>query len=93
MEVVIALPLLIVPFIIPFITGLMAVTYGRNFWLWFFLGMPLPFIACAILLCLPDKSAKKEEEIREEKEFDHLFFDDKEQQNIVYGNSISTAAQ
>jgi hypothetical protein len=62
MEVVIALPLLAIPFIIPFITGIMARTYGRKFWPWFFLGLPLPFIACAILLCLPDKTIKKQEE-------------------------------
>jgi hypothetical protein len=59
MEVVLAMPLLMVPFIMPLIAGLMAKTYGRSFWTWFFIGIPLPFIAQIILLCLPDKSVKK----------------------------------
>jgi hypothetical protein len=58
MEVVLALPLLIIPFIMPLIAGLMAKTYGRSFWTWFLIGIPLPFIANIILLCLRDKTAK-----------------------------------
>lgn len=56
MEVIFALPLLAVPFILPMIAGLMARTYGRSFWCWFFIAIPLPLIANIILLCLPDKS-------------------------------------
>ena len=77
MEVVLALPLLCIPFLIPFVTGQMAVSFGRKFWPWFFLGFPLPFIACIILLCLPDKKKKKITEaikaVENDEVFDHLF--------------------
>jgi len=33
----------------------MAKSMGRKFWPWFLLGIPLPFIANIILLCLPVK--------------------------------------
>ena len=61
MEVVFAIPLLFVPFFMPFIAGQMAKSFGRNFWPWFFIGIPLPFIANIILLCLPDKTKKVNE--------------------------------
>jgi hypothetical protein len=53
MEVLVALPVIVVPFFFPVVTGLMAKTMGRKFWLWFWLGLLLPFVACVILLCLP----------------------------------------
>lgn len=53
MEVLVALPVIALPFFFPVVTGLMAKTMGRKFWLWFWLGLPLPFVACVILLCLP----------------------------------------
>ena len=59
MEVIFALPIIFIPFIMPFITGQMAKCFGRKFWPWFFIGIPLPFIANIILLCLPDKSKKR----------------------------------
>ena len=55
MEVVLALPLLFLPLVMPFIAGQMAKSFGRKFWPWFCIGIPLPFIANIILLCLPDK--------------------------------------
>jgi len=58
MEVVFALPIIFIPFIMPFITGLMAKSFGRKFWPWFFIGIPLPFIANIVLLFLPDNSIK-----------------------------------
>ena len=58
MEVVFALPIIFIPFIMPLITGLMAKSFGRKFWPWFFIGIPLPFIANVVLLCLPDNSKK-----------------------------------
>lgn len=58
MEVIAALVVLIIPFIWPTITGLMAKSFGRKFWPWFLIGIPLPFIANVILLCLPDRSSK-----------------------------------
>ena len=61
MEVVFAIPFLLIPLLLPVATGLMAKNFGRKFWPWFFLGIPLPFIANIILLCLPDKSKKTQE--------------------------------
>jgi len=59
MEVVFAILILVIPFILPLITGLMAKSFGRKFWPWFFIGLPLPFVANVILLCLQDKSKKE----------------------------------
>jgi hypothetical protein len=59
MEVVFAIPLLFIPLAMPMIAGLMAKSFGRKFWPWFLVGIPLPFIANIILLCLPDKSKKE----------------------------------
>jgi O-antigen/teichoic acid export membrane protein len=58
MEVVFALPLLFLPFVMPMISGLMAKTRGRKFWPWFFIGIPLPLIANVILLYMPDKTKR-----------------------------------
>lgn len=55
MELIAALPFVLLPFFFPVIAGLMAINFGRKFWLWFFIGALLPFIANIILLCLPDK--------------------------------------
>ncbi|HEX7844405.1 MAG TPA: hypothetical protein VF476_01320 [Chitinophagaceae bacterium] len=60
MEVVFSLPILIIPAIFPFVAGSMAKCFGRKFWTWFLIGIPLPFIANLILLCLPDRSVKKQ---------------------------------
>jgi len=38
------------------VTGQMAKSFGRKFWPWFLIGIPLPLVANIILLCLPDKS-------------------------------------
>lgn len=75
MEVLFALPLLSIPLAMPFITGQMAKSFGRKFWPWFIIGIPLPFIANIILLCLPDKSKKETTRLKavdNEKIFDHL---------------------
>lgn len=55
MEVLLSLPLLMIPLFFPLIAGLMAQSFGRNFWLWFFVGIALPFVANIILLCLPSR--------------------------------------
>jgi hypothetical protein len=56
MEFVFAFPFLLLPLILPFIAGQMAKSFGRKFWPWFFIAIPLPLIANIILACLPDKS-------------------------------------
>ena len=80
MEVLFAIPLIIVPFFWPVLTGLMAKNFGRKFWVWFWLGVPLPFIGVVILLFLPEKIKKKGElkAVENDKIFDHLFIDAKE---------------
>jgi hypothetical protein len=60
MEVLFSLPILIIPFILPMIAGLMAKSYGRSFWTWFLIGVPLPLIANIILLCLPKRTQGQE---------------------------------
>jgi|KBSSwiStaDraftv2_1062776.scaffolds.fasta_scaffold2405807_2 hypothetical protein len=55
MEVLIAAPVILIVFFFPLLTGFMAQSMGRKFWPWFLLGIPLPFIANIILLCLPIK--------------------------------------
>lgn len=59
MEVLLALLIILIPFFWPILTGLMAQSFGRKFWFWFFVGIPLPFIAAVILLFLPDKRKQK----------------------------------
>ena len=80
MEVMFAIPLILVPFFWPVLTGLMAKNFGRKFWPWFFIGIPLPFIAVVVLLFLPTKANKKVElrAVEDDKLFDHLFTDSKE---------------
>jgi hypothetical protein len=55
MEFLFALPLFILPVILPFIAGKIARDSGRDYRFWFCLAIPLPFIAHFILLGLPDK--------------------------------------
>jgi len=64
MEVLAALAIVSVPLFFPVITGLMAKSLGRKFWFWFFLGFPLPFVACVILLCLPVRRAENRNHFR-----------------------------
>jgi len=55
MELFVAAPVILIVFFFPVLTGFMAQSMGRKFWPWFFLGIPLPFVANIILLCLPIK--------------------------------------
>jgi len=67
MEVLFSLPILIIPFILPMIAGLMAKSYGRSFWTWFLIGVPLPLIANVILLCLPDRAQNHSKPVNKDK--------------------------
>ena len=58
MEFVFALPLVLLPLLLPIMAGYIAKRFGRSFWLWFFISIPLPLISCFILVCLPDKSVE-----------------------------------
>ena len=42
----------------PLQTACIAKSLGRKFWVWFFLGLLLPFFSLAILLCLPIRALK-----------------------------------
>jgi len=61
---------------VPVISGLMAKSFGRKFWPWFFVGTFLPLVTNVILLCLPDKTKKKPmnlKAVENDEIFDHLF--------------------
>jgi MFS family permease len=93
MEFILALPLLFIPLVLPFIAGQMAKSFGRKFWPWFLIGIVLPFIANIILLCLPDKSKKKTnglKAVENDKIVDHLFIaKDSQQQSIHSGTHFA----
>ena len=58
MEFIFALPLIFIPVLLPMMTGYMAERFGRNFWTWFFISIPLPLVSCFIIICLPDNSVQ-----------------------------------
>lgn len=72
----IALIFLIIPLGFQILGGLMARSFGRNFWVWFGIYCFLPFISCFILVCLPYKKRlanESGEPVRNDELFDHLF--------------------
>ncbi len=60
-----ALSLIAALLVIPLISGYYAVTHGRSFWLWFFIGCILPIFSYFLLLILPDKTHPLERELEE----------------------------
>ena len=86
MEVAIAVPLIILPFFLPLLAGLMAISFGRKFWPWFFIGMILPLVANIILLCLPEKSIPQNPEpvpVENDELFNDLFEKKTDKHRIV----------
>jgi hypothetical protein len=59
MEVLFTLPVIGIMFLLPLIAGFMAKSFGRKFWPWFWLSIPLPVITQCILICLPERKAVK----------------------------------
>jgi hypothetical protein len=55
MEVLFALPIIMGVIFLPMVAGFMAQSFGRRFWLWFWIAVPFPMIAHCILICLPEK--------------------------------------
>lgn len=53
------MPLIIIHFLWPLITGLMAKHSGRKFWIWFLVGALLPCLGLVILFFLPRKTKEK----------------------------------
>jgi hypothetical protein len=76
MEVLLAIPILLVVFMFPIIAGCMAKSFGRGFWPWFLISIPLPLIPCFVLLCLPDKSKKASEPLKNEEFYSQLLVSD-----------------
>jgi len=64
MEFLIAIALVFLSLFFPLLTGFMAKSMGRKFWPWFLLGIPLPFIANIILLCMPIKKQQHHDTIK-----------------------------
>jgi len=50
---------------IPFVGAWYASSRGKNFWLWYFIGLFLPIISFIILLCLPDEKNPLEKELQQ----------------------------
>jgi len=59
MDFILFVLVLPVPVSIAILTGLLAKRLRRNRWPWFFIGLVLPLVGCIILLCLPEKPARK----------------------------------
>ena len=55
MEIITIAAVILVVSFFPVKTGWVAKDLGRSFWVWFFLGLFLPFASMIILLCLPIK--------------------------------------
>lgn len=50
---------------IPLVGAWYASSRGKNFWLWYFIGLFLPVISFVILLCLPDEKNPIEKELQQ----------------------------
>ena len=75
MEITSALTLILLASLVPLVSGFMATCHQRSFWLWFVIGLLLPFISNLLLLLLPDKEKKHTSTVPVENDelFDHLF--------------------
>lgn len=73
----IGLLILAIPLCFPILGGLCAISFGRNFWVWFFISFFLPFVSCFIIVCLPNKRKKQTagmaRVVENEELYDHLF--------------------
>lgn len=72
MEFLFLIPVILIPYVLPVIAGMMAQRFGRRFWFWFWVSSPLPGIVHVVLLCLPDKS-KPQKPVENHELFNHLF--------------------
>lgn len=59
MELIFALPSLILPVSLPFMAKMIARDMGRNPKFWFWISIPFPLVAHFILLSLPNLSKRK----------------------------------
>lgn len=63
MEIITIAAVVLVVSFFPIKTGWVAKDLGRNFWVWFFLGLVFPFASMIVLLCLPIKKIQMEQKI------------------------------
>jgi len=76
MEITSALSLILLASLVPLVSGFMATCHQRSFWLWFVIGLLLPFISNFLLLLLPEKEIKHATTapVENDELFDHLFY-------------------
>jgi hypothetical protein len=89
MEISAALSLILMASLVPLVSGFMATCYRRSFWLWFVIGLLLPFISNLLLLLLPEKQAKHGSTIPVENDelFDHLFNGTVHHQKLIWSTN------
>jgi len=93
MQILSILSLTIIACSWPLATGLLARKLGRKFWFWFFAGLPLPFIAVAILLFVPHKLKRSGlRPVERETTINPLFTKEQEKNLIGTGASYSATA-
>jgi hypothetical protein len=83
---IMTLPIIILAFLMPIATGLIA----QESWLLIYVSIPLALIASFILVCLPRISAKTREKlvpVENEEIFDHLFIHKTPRTYITLRNS------
>ena len=69
---IMTITIIILAFLMPLATGLIE----QEYWLWFYISIPLALIASFILVCLPGipaKTKRKLSPVENEEIFDHLF--------------------
>jgi len=89
MEITSALSLILLVSLVPLVSGFMATCYQRNFWLWFLIGLLLPFFSNLLLLLLPEKQTQqgKTAPVENDELFDHLFNGAVNHQRLVFGTN------
>ena len=83
---ILTLPIIILAFLLPMVTGLIA----QKYWLWFFISIPLALVASFILVCRPGISAgtkKTISPVQNDEIFDHLFIHKMQRTYITLRNS------
>ena len=82
------LPILILAFLLPVITGLIA----QETWLWVYVSIPLALVTSFILVCLPGitwKKTGKLSPVENDEIFDHLFINKTQKTYINFRKSRS----
>jgi len=85
MEITAVLSLILLASLVPLVSGFMATCHQRSFWLWFIIGLLLPFISNLLLLLLPEKTTKNiaTTPVENDELFDHLFYGAVNHQKLI----------